>query len=389
MLYFTASIEDNKNNEEVFPFSIVASEAMRNSWFINNCGQNSNCHRYSKNTTCFLSNFSIIITKHETDHRKPSKVPQSYCKINSKNSSISIPAIMKATIVNSLTYFLFVASTSAQKDRIYQAEGGIRQNPGYSELPAELDRGDEDNNVFLLGRSANSNCGGGGHGTLDSLHHYSPCDEDVESNGVDNSNSISTRYDPVVTEAPEAPEGSEGSEDPSDAQETPTDVCISSDGIFGNILDTTALMTLPITYLYEMQTVTGTDQDQINDKILPKLEKFIMDSILPEVFPTKCAATAIGKRRQRRNLQNDGLLEVIGVSMYPPDDITSNCKCTSTVSYSIIISTTVPGLLYAFITSRREQLEETNLYLSYRHSIHHLLFDFRQCHRHRYSYYSL
>ena len=255
---------------------------------------------------------------------------------------------MKATLVNSLTYFLFVASTSAQKDRIYQAEDGSRQNPGHSEPPAELDRGDEDNNVFLLGRSANSNCGGGGHVTLDTLHHYSPCDENVESNGVDNSNSISTRYVPVVTEAPEVPEVPE---DPSDTKESPTDVCISSDGIFGNILDTTALMTLPITYLYEMQTVVGTDQDQINDEILPKLEKFIMDSILPEVFPTKCAATAIGKRKQRRKLQNDGLLEVIGVSMYPPDDITTNCKCTSTVDYSIIIPTTVPGLLYAFITS--------------------------------------
>jgi hypothetical protein len=212
-----------------------------------------------------------------------------------------------------------VASTSAQKDRIYLGESGSRQNPGHSEPPSEINRGDEDDNVFL-GRSANSNCGSG-HGSLDSLHHYSPCDEDVESNGVNNSDSISTRFDPV-TKAP------------SDTQEYPTDVCVSSDGIFGNILDTASLMTLPITYLYEMQTVAGTDQELIDDNILPKLEKVIMDSILPEAFPTKCAATAIGKRKQKRKLHrslNDGLLEVIGVSMYPPDDITTDCKCLLTV----------------------------------------------------------
>jgi hypothetical protein len=111
---------------------------------------------------------------------------------------------------------------------------------------------------------------------------------------------------------------------PTSNDETDAEACVSSDGTFGNI----SLKTIQITNLYEMQTVAGVDKTQIENEILPSLEKVIVDSILHELFPENCAATAIGKRRRelQRSL-NDESLKVIGVSMYPPDDITTNTAC--------------------------------------------------------------
>jgi len=86
-----------------------------------------------------------------------------------------------------------------------------------------------------------------------------------------------------------------------------------------------SLKTIPVGYRYEMQTDAGTDLE----KVLPKLEKIIVDSILPKIFPTKCGDTAIGKRKQRRKLQttsNDESIKIDGISMNPPDDITTERK---------------------------------------------------------------
>jgi hypothetical protein len=70
-----------------------------------------------------------------------------------------------------------------------------------------------------------------------------------------------------------------------------------------------------------MEAITGTSPSTINDDILPLVEKAIVDSILQEVFPDSCGSTAIGKRKLR--IQRH--LEVTGVSMYPPDYVTT-CK---------------------------------------------------------------
>lgn len=78
---------------------------------------------------------------------------------------------------------------------------------------------------------------------------------------------------------------------------------------------------VPLHYFYEMKTATGTNLSKIDNEILPLLEKAIVDSILQEVFPDKCKSTAIGKR-QLRESRNKRHLEIVGVSMYPPDYVT-------------------------------------------------------------------
>jgi len=253
---------------------------------------------------------------------------------------------MKATLVNTLLSFLLVASTSALKDRLYWNEGSYRQNQKPSESPSKIDHGDE--NTIILGRSETSECGQeGGH----SIHHHAPCDENVVSELISSSDSISTRYDPVT-------------KTPSETDESSAEPCVSSDGTFGNISDATALMTVPITYLYEMQTVAGTNQGKIDSEVLPRLEKAIVDSILHEFFPENCVTTAIGKRKQKRKLRrslNDRLLEVIGVSMYPPDYITANSCAVLTPSDSTIECFVLQGELTIFLDEEQIVQEQNTI----------------------------
>lgn len=222
---------------------------------------------------------------------------------------------IKVTRLSTLFCFLAVVCTSAQKERLYP-ERGTRQHEQHSEIPPEINLGNENNRDILLGRSEISGCGIGSGG---SIHHHAPCDENVESKGINNSDSISTRYDP-------------NTEPPSGAPETPTQPCVSSDGTFGDISDA-ALLAVPVTYHYEMQIVAGTSTEKVNDEVLPKLEQVIVDSILHEAFPEECTAKVIGKRKKRKlhRSHNNRLLEVTGVSMYPPDYITTN-SCNVLVS---------------------------------------------------------
>jgi len=215
---------------------------------------------------------------------------------------------MKAKKLNSLL-LLFVAPISAQKERLYP-EGGNRKSLEHSEMPSEINISNENNRDILMARTEISGCGivqGG------SIHHHAPCDENVVSTEIENSDTISTRYDDSETNP------SVGTE------EILSQPCVSSDGIFGEISDN-ALATLPITYHYEMQTVAGTSAEKINNVILPELEKVIVESILHEVFPEECTTIAFGKRKQRKldRSLNDRLDKAIGVSMYPPDYITTN-----------------------------------------------------------------
>ena len=255
---------------------------------------------------------------------------------------------MKVILINSLLYFLFV-SASAEKERLSLGQGGsvdesrqqggtsennidhsasdaidnIIDNRGHFETPSEMDHGNYDENIgngrnIIKGRTEETPSCVEGDG---SIHHQPPCDENVVSKGINSSDSISTRNDPI-TQAPRDDSTTEAIEAIKSSS-----LCVSSDGTFGNISDT-ALMTVPITYLYEMEVVVGTNVSTIDDKILPRLEKAILDSILQEVFPDKCASTstAIGKRKRKLRIQRRLILEVIRVSMYPPDYITANCK---------------------------------------------------------------
>lgn len=211
---------------------------------------------------------------------------------------------MKTTLLNTLLYFLTVDSISANKTRLNDGLS-TRQQETYPHDRAE------GKNIFLVeGRSEGPECGRGSGG---SMHHSKPCDEDVDSTGIYNSDSISTRYDPV-TKAP------------SDGTDNPAEACVSSERSFGK----TSTVTEPVSYLYEMQTKNGIEEGRIRSFILPTLEEKIVNSILGDIFPEICPSTAIGKRKEKRSFVrslNGEDIEVIGVSMHPPDEITSIRKC--------------------------------------------------------------
>lgn len=207
---------------------------------------------------------------------------------------------MKLTFVNSILFLLSVAATCADEAQIdidSLLDAGISNSADdledFSSITSSAEE-DFSSRAIVQGRTETSECGDG-----HSNHYESPCEDNVSSNG----GSMSGRNDPV-TEPP-----------------TPTPPCVTSDGTFGSIVDDSNLIAVPFHYYYEMETVTGTGELKINNDILPILEKAIVDSILQEVFPEKCATTAFGKRNLRES-QNRRHLEVVGVSMYPPDYVT-------------------------------------------------------------------
>jgi len=266
---------------------------------------------------------------------------------------------MKATFVNSILFFLFV-SAFAEKNRI---EPPLQRHYYYPEQlsPEAVNQSNNENIVedkksITKGRTDESPCGEEGNS-----HHYHPCDEDVASPEIldpisRNDITFSPTSLPVgvpsnepsipvnetlsnpVTEAPSVTTTSPTTspttrpttqiaevleETNNSPSQNPTKMpCTTSDGTFGTISDT-SLMTVPISYFYEIETVTGTNQSIIDSEILPILEKAIVDDILQEIFPDRCGSTAIGKRKFRVQRR----LEVIGLSMYPPDFITSDLIC--------------------------------------------------------------
>jgi hypothetical protein len=104
---------------------------------------------------------------------------------------------------------------------------------------------------------------------------------------------------------------------------TPIEPCISTDGTFG-VVSGTVETDVPISYMYEMETVSGVTPETIDSVILPQLEKAIVDSVLEEVFPDGCVGTEVGKRRLRLKRR----LTVTGITMNPSDLINEECKKT-------------------------------------------------------------
>ena len=204
---------------------------------------------------------------------------------------------MKAALITTLFCSLFLECASANKTRLF-AQPNEEQ---HAELAEEENAKDTSKavDIFLAGRSSVTTECDSPSGA--NRHHSLPCDDNVESNG-DNSKSISTRNDPEAR-APES--------------------CLSDNGVYGKVEG----VGVPISYQYEMQTFSSTDSTKVNSQILPKLEKMIVDSILPHIFPEKCASTSIGKRSL-----NDGELEAIGVSMNPLDYVTTLCKFLTIVT---------------------------------------------------------
>ncbi len=265
---------------------------------IDTTGEHPNCHhRLNFFETASFENLKSENMKYELGSTiRTSNEPQEELSTTNIFGITETTMIMKATLINTLLCLLFLDGAFGQKEKLFEDAGTTRER---SE-PAVAASG----NIFQ-GRSA-SLCG---PGSL-SKHHDMPCDEDVESRG-NKSTSISTRTDPVTKPS-----------------ETETGVCVSSEGVYGTVTDTE----VPISYLYEMQTIGGVDSTTVKTEILPTLEKKIVDSLLHDLFPEKCAETAIGKR----SLQ--GILEVIGVSMNPLDYVTKNGKWIMTVSCATTIT---------------------------------------------------
>lgn len=193
---------------------------------------------------------------------------------------------MKLTFVNSLLFLLSVAAICA--DETQNDINSVIGSPVISNSADEQE--DFPSRAIVQGRTEPSECGDG-----HSKHYEKPCEENVVS---------TTGRNDIGTPSP----------------------CVTLDGTFGNIADDSDLIAVPLHYYYEMETVTGTGELKINNDILPILEKAIVDSILQEEFPEKCATTAFGKRNLRES-RSRRHLEVVGVSMYPPDYVTIDCKC--------------------------------------------------------------
>jgi hypothetical protein len=257
-------------------------------------------------------------------------LPQVTFNIRFKNK------IMKATtFVNSILYCFFV-SASAEKESInpgHVINGRHYDHPKEASAPTVSTEGlneSSEENVTVVGRGIIA-----GRSDGSTSHYEYPNEDNVNAATNVDPNS---RYErpPIPPQVPTetndvVAEGTSSPSPPNDPEEAP---CTTSDGTFGIIrsIDSDSdsdtdntLMTIPIEYPYEIEAITGTKRSTINNDILPLVEKAIVDSILQEVFPDRCGNTEVGKRRLRIQRR----LEVTGVSMYPPDYITT-CKYTTT-----------------------------------------------------------
>jgi len=269
-------------------------------------------------------------------------LPQVTFNIRFKNK------IMKATtFVNSILYFFFV-SASAEKESInpgHVVNGRHYDHPKEASAPTVSTEGlneSSEENDTVVGRGIIA-----GRSDGSTSHYEYPNEDNVNAATNVDPNS---RYErpPIPPQVPTetndvVAEGTSSPSPPNDPEEAP---CTTSDGTFGIIrnidsdsdTDTdNTLMTIPIEYQYEIEAITGTKRSTINNDILPLVEKAIVDSILQEVFPDRCGNTEIGKRRLRIQRR----LEVTGVSMYPPDYITtSTCnveRSSSTLNECAIV----------------------------------------------------
>jgi hypothetical protein len=98
--------------------------------------------------------------------------------------------------------------------------------------------------------------------------------------------------------------------------------CVSTDGTFG-IVDRDDLIVVPVNYVYELETVPDTTESEIENEILPNVERAIVDSLLSEAFPDGCNSSSFGRKRIRVRRR----LEVTGISMNPPDLVNPEFVC--------------------------------------------------------------
>jgi hypothetical protein len=140
-----------------------------------------------------------------------------------------------------------------------------------------------------------------------------PTTIDQYSQYPSDSPSMSPSGTPTMVPNPSNPTNNAPSSSPVD--DSNGTVCKSGEGgTFGKV-DTEPEILVRVSYLYEMEVVPGTAESDIEDIILPSLERSFIDSILPVVFPEEC--NTMGRRLNmiRRRLK------VIGISANPPDEV--------------------------------------------------------------------
>eukprot|EP00978_Attheya_sp_CCMP212_P048042 scaffold464431_cov55-Attheya_sp.AAC.1 len=107
------------------------------------------------------------------------------------------------------------------------------------------------------------------------------------------------------------------------------DMCLSDNvGSFGNYTISSSFIR-PVKFYYEMETLNGTTASDINDNIMPILERGMSDAILPVLFSDVCGP---GGRRLQVTEQVTRNLQIIGVSSRPDELILPNVQCSSIVS---------------------------------------------------------
>mmetsp|Transcript_25026 Transcript_25026/g.59487 ORF Transcript_25026/g.59487 Transcript_25026/m.59487 type:complete len:451 (+) Transcript_25026:244-1596(+) len=192
-------------------------------------------------------------------------------------------------------------------------------------------------------------------GYFDPIHHHLPCELDVNMTMVktpapnDGRDPLTAKPSmqptpapvvptpPTIAPAPVAPSDPSAPPAPSDPSASPTTECTADDGgSFGEIGLVENIVR--VEYMYEMELVDGTTPSDVEDDILPSLERTFVDSIIPLLFPDECGTRDGGGSRRRRLNTNYSVrrrLRVVGLSSNPPDEVLGDVSCQAPVSAEI------------------------------------------------------
>ena len=168
-------------------------------------------------------------------------------------------------------------------------------------------------------------------GYFDPIHHHLPCELDVDMTMVktpapnDGRDPLTAKPSMQPTPAPAVPSAPSV---PTTTTASPTTECTADDGgSFGQIGRVENIVR--VEYMYEMELVDGTTTTDVENNILPSLERTFVDSIIPALFPDECGTRDGGGGRRRRLMTTTNYsvrrrLRVVGLSSNPPDEVLGN-----------------------------------------------------------------
>ena len=177
-------------------------------------------------------------------------------------------------------------------------------------------------------------------GFFDPIHHHLPCEIDVDMTMVktpapnDGRDPLTAKPSMQPTPVPTVPTTAPAAAPPPDVPSatsptTDDEECTADDGgSFGQIGLVENIVR--VEYMYEMELVDGATTYDIENDILPSLERSFVNSIIPALFPDECG-TRDGDNdndRQRRlktttnySVRRRRRLRVVGLSSNPPDEV--------------------------------------------------------------------